>query len=118
MMPTSLQQWVNEEIYRQYKPVIRRIPRPPSYLVSVDYDIEFRWANTFELPWDESEHHLPLFDVLAHLHVRESYYTDRNLPAGPRLGGIWVEDLNGSGMNLNQMDGRNNFRDWMLQFVE
>ena len=85
MTPTSLQQWVNEEIYRQFRPVIRRIPKPPSNLVSVDYDIEFRWPDTFQDPWDESGHHQPLFDVLAHLHVRASFYNDGNLPAGPRL---------------------------------
>jgi hypothetical protein len=115
-MPTNLQQWVNEEIYRQFTPQISRTAKPPSNDVSVDYNIEFRWPRTFHIVWPNGD--IEELDVVAHLHVRDAYHTDGQLPAGPRLGGIWVEGITGSGQNLDQMDGRNNFRDWMLKYVE
>jgi hypothetical protein len=107
-MPTSLQRWIDEEIYRQFTPSIRRIGKPPSHDVSVDYDIEFRWPQTFWIVYTNED--IEALDVLAHLHVRRG--------SAPQLGGIWVEGFTGSGRDLNEMNNRRYFRDWMLTYVE
>ena len=98
----TLARWVEDGDYEQYTPTIRRIAKPPSNDVSVDYDIEFTWANALYYDGDT-------YDVMAHLHVRGGV---------PQPGGVWATGLHDTGMNWNTIPYYNYFSSYMSHYVE
>jgi hypothetical protein len=100
---TWVTQWFNQGNYGQGRPTIRRIAVAAGADISVDYDIEFRWANAFAYGGQR-------YDVLAHLHVRGGI-------AQPG-GGIWAERLTGTGLNWNTITHWNLFQAWMANYIE
>jgi hypothetical protein len=103
VFPDWLEDWFNDEGYRHQQPTVRRVAQAGGQGVSVDYDIEFTWANAF--PYDGQN-----WNVVAHLHVRNE------LSQGG--GGIWVTGLAGTGINWNTIPGHGNFRAWMDGYIE